>query len=238
MENAYSRLWFDLFMAPVASAGARTEQEITFLQRQLPHPEFNRILDLCCGVGRHADMLAKRGYAVVGLDRDRDILQQARAQTNSSITYLQGDMRNLQDMPGDFDAVLNLWQSFGYFDDDTNVAVLRQISGKLRRGGRFILDVYHREYFERHQGKRVFEKDNVVVTERREMRGNRLRVDLDYGGSRGRDSFDWRLYTPDELRTIAQEMNLQLMVRCAQFEENHAVTPQEARMQLVFQRSD
>ena len=58
-------------------------------------------------------------------DRDAAAVQEARAGAGANCHFLLGDMRDLADVPGDFDAVVILWQSFGYFDDATNAAVLR-----------------------------------------------------------------------------------------------------------------
>jgi SAM-dependent methyltransferase len=71
------------------------------------------------------------------------------------------DMRDLGAIGETFDGILNLWHSFGYFDDATNQDILRQIHAKLRPGGRFILDIYNRESLERFPARRQFEKEGV-----------------------------------------------------------------------------
>lgn len=231
--NTYTPTWFELFMATLDPV--QTRQETDFLARQLPQPDFYRVLDLCCGTGRHARALARRGYAVTGLDRDAAAVQEARAGAGANCHFLLGDMRDLADVPGDFDAVVILWQSFGYFDDATNAAVLREIHLKLRPGGRLILDVYHREAFERHQGRRTFERGGMQITEQKRMEGRRLHVDLEYGEGAG-DSFDWRLYTPDELNALAGVGDFTPLLACTGFDEAQPASPGAPRMQLVFCR--
>lgn len=231
--NTYTPTWFELFMATLDPS--QTEQETDFLARQLPLTEYSRVLDLCCGTGRHARGLARRGYAVTGLDRDADAVQEARGGAGADCHFLLGDMRDLGGVPGAFDAAVILWQSFGYFDDATNAAVLREIHAKLRPGGRLILDVYHREAFERHQGNRTFERGGVQITEHKRMEGRRLRVELDYGEG-AKDTFDWRLYTPDELTALAESQGFTPLLACTGFEEARPASPEAPRMQLGFSR--
>jgi SAM-dependent methyltransferase len=98
-----------------------------------------RVLDLGCGPGRHTAVLARRGARVVGLDLSRALLRAARE--SGAEWLVRGDMRGLPFRDTAFDAVLNLFTSFGYFADDAeHGAVLREVARVLRRGGSFVLD--------------------------------------------------------------------------------------------------
>ena len=81
ISNAYSALWFQLFMPMQKEEW--TQKDVTFLARQLPRPRYQRVLDLCCGHGRHALPLARLGYTVTGLDRDEATIAQARENVSS-----------------------------------------------------------------------------------------------------------------------------------------------------------
>ena len=232
--NAYSRTWFDTFLADFSPA--QTEVEAEFIARHLPLPAYRSVLDLCCGMGRHAVPLAERGYEVTGVDLSTEALAAARESAPQSVTLLQGDMRDLSFLRGEFDAVLSLWQSFGYFGEDTNASILRQISDKLRRDGRFILDIYHRGFFEAHQGERRFERNGLTIVESKRMVGNRLTVTLNYGPAVPPDVFDWQLYTPEEIEALAAEVGFRLVASCTGFEEHQPATSTSPRMQLVFEK--
>lgn len=231
MVNSYSPTWFKLFL----ETQAYTTQETAFIIHQLPQPFYQRVLDLCCGQGRHTRPLAAAGYEMVGLDLDGAALDKARRNTTEGqAIYLQKDMRRLEELPGQFEAVLSLWQSFGYFDEATNRDILRQISQKLRPKGRFILDIYQRGFFEAHQGSRQIEKEGLLITSTNRMDGNRLVAELDYGGSR--DTFEWQLYTPDEICQLAARFGLTCLLSCADYDEQKPVTGDNPRIQLVFER--
>ncbi|MCU0621218.1 MAG: class I SAM-dependent methyltransferase, partial [Gemmatimonadales bacterium] len=98
-----------------------------------------RVLDICCGPGRHAQALDAAGLAVVGLDLSSALLRRAREVTSAPL--VRADIRALPVRGGSMDAGLNLFTSFGYFDsDDEHVAALTGMVATVRRGGWFVLD--------------------------------------------------------------------------------------------------
>lgn len=239
--NAYSSLWFHLFLP--LQTDESTEKDVAFLARQLPLPRYGLLLDLCCGYGRHAMRLAERGYQVTGLDRDPEAIAEAERRTraaNQRVTYLVGDMREVGKLPGTFDGVINMWQSLAYFDEATNAEVLRQVRSKLTPGGRFIVDIYNRDFFERNQGQRRQEIDGTIVESDGYMEGNRWRSVLTYrdaaGAVIGGDHMEWQMFTPDEFVALASECGFTSWLVCAWADENIAATPDVARMQIVLER--
>lgn len=235
MINHYSRTWFELFLEPIDQT--QTEHEVRFLARHLPRPRYHTILDLCCGAGRHACLLARHGYAVTGLDRDAAALAVARQASGDYVRYVEQDMRRLDALGQQFDAVVCLWQSFGYFDHPTNRAILQQIRDILGPGGRCILDIYHRGFFEQQQGVRHFDRGGVEVTERKRMLGDRLQVELEYGDAGVIDRFDWQLWTPDELRALAAACSFDCVLVCSAWDESALPSAAVPRMQCVLERS-
>jgi ubiquinone/menaquinone biosynthesis C-methylase UbiE len=98
------------------------------------------VLDVACGHGRIANRLAERGARVTGLDADSFFLEKAR-EAGTDAVYVEGDMRVLPFADGSFDAVLLWFTSFGYFDDEGNRAVLRELRRVLRGGGRAVVEL-------------------------------------------------------------------------------------------------
>jgi SAM-dependent methyltransferase len=151
MINEYTRAWFEVFAKSIDETS--TKAEVDGFTQWLPLPEYRRILDVCCGLGRHAAELTRLGYDVVGVDRDGDVIKTATLLAPDA-RFVQADQRTLEGVSGLFDAVLVLWQSFGYFDHDENDAVLKRLATVLRPGGRLLLDVYHPAFWRDHQGVR------------------------------------------------------------------------------------
>lgn len=123
-----------------------TGEEVDRICDVLQLKDWEDILDLCCGQGRHSLQLARRGYRnVSGLDRSRYLIRQARSRAKSeglSIRYREGDARNLPYPADGFDAVLILGNSFGYFENQSeDLLVLKQVLRVLKPEGRILLDV-------------------------------------------------------------------------------------------------
>jgi SAM-dependent methyltransferase len=110
------------------------------------------VLDLCCGQGRHTFEFARRGFPVVGVDRTASYVQEARkrvADMSVQPEFVEQDMRQFS-RPAAFDAVLNLYTSFGYFKDPADDRrVLSNIFISLNPGGRLLMDLISREILER-----------------------------------------------------------------------------------------
>ena len=109
------------------------------------------ILDCPCGFGRHAVLLAEKGYLVTGLDRSQTLLDEAerRRAEGEWPRFLRGDYRELPFQDASFDAVLNLFSSLGYLERDEDVGVLRELRRVLRPGGALVVETAHRDGFAR-----------------------------------------------------------------------------------------
>jgi SAM-dependent methyltransferase len=231
--DSYSDAWFATFLDSIHPQ--QTENELAFLARLLPLPRFARLVDLCCGSGRHALPLAERGYRVVGIDANAKALAAAREAAGGRVKYIQADMRELQEMPAT-DAVICLWQSFGYYDADTNAGIIQQVVGKLDPGGRFLLDIYNRDHFATLEGTRTLERAGETVTQTSRFTNNRWRVELRYGEGGLGDVFDWYLYTREEIETLGRTCGLDVVQSCANYDETLDPDPSRARMQILFEK--
>ncbi|MDX1617188.1 MAG: class I SAM-dependent methyltransferase [Balneolaceae bacterium] len=137
--------WFDSPLYEKLYAN-RDEEEarqlIDLLEQTLNLSGCSEILDLGCGRGRHAISLAERGYNVTGLDLSREAIQTAREKAETKgldIEFVIRDMR--YPLPRTFDAIVNLFTTFGYFSsDEENGHVIDSVVEMLDPGGMFVLD--------------------------------------------------------------------------------------------------
>jgi SAM-dependent methyltransferase len=142
-------------MGQVMFGGQRMEMavaEVDSLIQLLEISAEDRILDLCCGIGRHSNELARRGYGVTGVDRTKSYLEIARGTAKNeglSTEFVHMDMRDFV-REDSFDVVLSMFTSFGYFDDDSQqMTVLDNVFRSLRPGGRFIIETMGKEVLAR-----------------------------------------------------------------------------------------
>jgi SAM-dependent methyltransferase len=101
----------------------------------------SRILDVPCGQGRHSHLLAEAGFNVDGLDYSEHLVKLARKRgTGAGLRYTRGDMRKLPGKwTGRFDAVLNLFTSFGFFANPSDDArVIAEFARVLKPGGMLV----------------------------------------------------------------------------------------------------
>ena len=97
-------------------------------------------LDLACGKGRHAVFLNKKGYHVMGCDLSEQNISFAKQQENQQLKFTVQDMRNQLDGYS-FDYILNLFTSFGYFDEaEDDQKVIDAVTAMLNPKGVFVLD--------------------------------------------------------------------------------------------------
>lgn len=122
----------------------------------------DKVLDLCCGQGRHSLELARRGFQhVEGLDRSHYLIQKAKAQSRLDglfVPFREGDARKLPYPADNFDVVLILGNSFGYFETiQDDLRILKEVSRVLKPGGRLLVDVADGEFLKQNFQPRSWE---------------------------------------------------------------------------------
>lgn len=151
-----------------------TGSEVEFFVSVAELPQDSRILDLCCGQGRHSLELARKGFRnVEGLDRSRYLITKARGlaiREGLGVKFREGDARKTHYPADAFDCVMILGNSFGYFEtvrDD--LQVLKEVSRILRPDGLCLLDVTDGDYLRDRFQSRSWEwidKKHFVCRER------------------------------------------------------------------------
>jgi SAM-dependent methyltransferase len=196
-----------------------TRPAIDFVCTELALAANARILDLCCGPGRHAVELARRGYDVVGLDINKRYIALARQlaeREGIQATFLTGDMRAIP-FEGHFDAIINVGTSFGFFESEAeNGRVIRAVAQALKPEGVFLLEMGNRDYYLKNFQAKDWRKleDGRVTIIQRDFDYERSRIVVAFemwGGERiERWSHSWRAYTLAEMVAILQRAGMTL----------------------------
>jgi ubiquinone/menaquinone biosynthesis C-methylase UbiE len=165
-ENFFDDVWLEGGFGPAGDEAP--VEEIDYLWRQLKLRPGSRLADICCGVGRHSIPLARRGAEVTGVDFCQKYVELARKRAERlSVTFVRADMRETGLEAGAFDAVVNLWTSFGYFaDEDDDERALAEWSRLLRPGGRLAMSLVSRDglmaHFQREINQRLYAVHELV----------------------------------------------------------------------------
>ncbi|WP_394824781.1 class I SAM-dependent methyltransferase [Pendulispora albinea] len=197
-----------------------SEREIAGVVKLLNLKPGERVLDLCCGPGRHAIELGIRGMKVTGLDLNPAYLAAARdeaARRGVVLTTVEADMRAIPPLP-EFDAVINMFTSFGYLEsEEEDARVLASVAQRLRAGGRLLLDGLNREWVMTNQIEREWfpQPDGSVLLEERtlNLRTSRNRVAFTRiadGKRHELGAIDVRLYTLTETENMLRRSGLTL----------------------------
>lgn len=191
------------------------QEEVQFLLREVIFDKPVKILDLACGHGRHANLLAGFGHTVTGVDNNQEFLAIAENDASNSgikVGYLCEDSRKYS-FPGEYDCIIHLFSSFGYFSDEENELILKNITVSLRKGGRFCLDILNRDAFLKDFPRySVLEKNGNFMIDRNrfEPLSGRLynsRIII-RDGKRKDIPFFLRLYNPTEINTLLKREGL------------------------------
>jgi SAM-dependent methyltransferase len=223
-EKGWYRGFFDAdylrIFLPVLSDD-RTAAEVNAVVERLGLAPPARLLDLCCGQGRHAVPLAQLGYRVTGLDLSRPLLARAAAAAGRGrrVGLVEADMRRLPFADASFDAVLNLFNAFGYLEDDAqDELVLGEVARVLRPGGRFLQELANRESQVRdwHDSDVQRTDGGLVVLQERalDLRSSRQLVTYTLLHPDGRRAIlrnAVRLYTLTELEAMLRRAGLELL---------------------------
>ena len=136
-------MWNETYLLSELPSEEETIEEVKFIRDVLRLESDATLLDLCCGQGRHAFLLAEPGCFVIGLDSSLFLLNEAsKRQLPKNLKFLAGDMRAIP-LYDVCDAVINVYTSFGFFSDTENVKVLSEVAKALKTGGKLFLEYWN-----------------------------------------------------------------------------------------------
>jgi len=193
-----------IFTSKIIEAAPQDVEHVIAMMKLEPDAH---ICDLCCGVGRHSLELARRDFHVTSVDRTAHYLDRAKAKAKAEgldIEFVHQDARNFR-RPDSFDAVINLYTSFGYFKEPReNIAVLENIYASLKPGGKLLIELMGKEVLARIFQERDWrQEDDIILLEERKVGKNWEYIEsrwiLFKNGRKYEQTFYPKLYSAMEL---------------------------------------
>jgi SAM-dependent methyltransferase len=191
-----------------------TSREVEAIIRMMDLKPKAKILDLCCGYGRHSIELVQRGFQVTGYDLSDFFIEKAKKDSVDSgveVEFVKGDMRKLP-FDKEFDAVVNIFTSFGFFDKESDdFKVTKGVSQALKKGGLFLLDLKNREYLIRNfQRRRWRQQEDFIMLEDNffdlfTSRWELTRTLIFENGRKKENSFSLRMYSFTEILNLLKK---------------------------------
>ena len=153
---------------------------INLIQRSINLMNGYKVLDVCCGSGRHSIELAKRGCDVTGFDLSEYLIREANKlrknieERNLKLKFLIKDMRNFN-FKKSFDVAINIFSSFGYFETDSeNFRVFENVNSSLKKNGYFVFDFLNESFLRRN----LIKKDFVIINDEKILQERRIENDF------------------------------------------------------------
>jgi SAM-dependent methyltransferase len=217
---AWYQEWFnEIYLEVYAHRNEQlAEEEAEFLIEILSPSKQDRILDLCCGAGRHLRQLQARGYCqVIGIDLSATLLQRAvengrMGAWHAPLPLVRGDMRALP-FRGSFQIVASFFTSFGYFQEENeNLKVLKEIQQALTYNGRFLIDLVPLSVVERliPRSERMVGDLSVIETRSFNSHTHRIEKQIQIHGPEGEQTFyeSVRVYSFGETKQMLAAADL------------------------------
>lgn len=216
-----TKLWFEEWFESdeyLTVYGHRNSEEaeilVSFILSKVNLPSSAKVLDLGCGAGRHALLLAKKGFAVTGVDQSAKLLSVAEDEAKKNglhATLIREDIRTVH-FSEKFNLILNVFTSFGYFEnDEDNFSIFGNVESLLADDGIFVFDFLNAENVKENlvPFSRT-EIDGVLIEQSRKIEANNVvkNITLVQDGTVKKFRESVRLYAKQDLVEAMSKNNL------------------------------
>jgi len=242
--NEWYEDWFDTIYYHILYKKRDHAEAVRFIDNLVHYLKSDKnsmFLDLACGKGRHSIYLNKKGYDVTGIDLSINNISEARLSASSSLRFFEHDMR--EPLPGMmFDYVLNLFTSFGYFEDPSDDrAVIEMVNSCLNPNGVFVLDYFN---FGKpsHNFDKPFSKtiDSVCFDIKKHIENRRIIKEITVNDNDKVFHFaeQVRIYTLDQFRQMLEEAGFVIHATFGNYDLDPYLESSSDRLILVAKHSD
>lgn len=218
---------------------SEAERLVELIVKSLGIKSDSKILDMACGSGRHAVIFAKRGFDVTAVDLSQMLLSDAKAtarENDVKINFVLSDILDFQTTQR-FSLSLNLFTSFGYFDDDEdNFRVILKAYDLLIDGGYFVIDYFNKNYLLKNLiPTTVFSENGLRITQNRAIQGTRVvkNITIENGGSVEEFYESVRLYSYDEMLDYINKTGFSIFKEYGNYNGNNFINESSPRL-IIF----
>ncbi|EPR74539.1 putative methyltransferase [Winogradskyella psychrotolerans RS-3] len=206
------------------------------LTNYLNIPEHGKILDLACGKGRHSVYLNSLGYNVTGADLSEQSIAYAEQFENETLNFKVHDMS--KPYPDTFDAVFNLFTSFGYFEDERcNLETIKSIQAELNEFGFGVIDFMNTNYV---IGNLIPEDiktvEGIDFHQKRSVKGGYIIKDISFDADGEHFEFQERVkaFTLKDFETLFEKAGVHLLDVFGDYKLHKYHTQTSERMIMIF----
>ena len=243
MTNNKSEWHLDWFNSPFYHQlyKERDYSEATYFMNNLINrlqiDKDSSILDLACGRGRYSLYLSNIGYKVTGIDISKENISEAKKNESDKLKYMIHDMR--QPLNQKFDLILNLFTSFGYYQEDKdNISIIRSIKSNLNNEGKAVIDFFNIDYvldnLIKYEEKTVDQTKFVI---NRYLENNLLIKDITIDSNNKQYKFQEKVkaYRVEDFLTMFENCNIELKEKFGDYHFNSFNKDSSPRLIMVLE---
>jgi SAM-dependent methyltransferase len=224
-ENFFHGVALDFWRAAISDK--QTREEADFIQKHLQLSTGNKALDVPCGNGRLSLELAKRGFALTGVDIASEFIDEAKQKSVEAVLNVDWHQREMRNLPwtSEFDGAFCFGNSFGYLNDEENADFLQELSQTLKPHARFILDApaIAELILPGFQPSRSMELAGITTTieSRYDHELGRMFNDFTFvrNGIEDKRASSQRIYTYKELTELLEQAGFEIIAASASLDE-------------------
>ncbi|REE25428.1 tellurite resistance protein TehB [Winogradskyella pacifica] len=206
------------------------------LTNYLNIPEQGKILDLACGKGRHSVYLNSLGYNVTGADLSEQSIAYAEQFENDTLKFKVHDMS--KPYPDTFDAVFNLFTSFGYFEDEKcNLETIKSIQAELNEFGFGVIDFMNTNYvIENLIPENIKTVEGIDFHQKRSVKDGYIIKDISFDADGEHFEFQERVkaFTLKDFETLFEKAGVHLLDVFGDYKLHKYHTQTSERMIMIF----
>lgn len=237
-ENWFST-WFDTPYYHILYKNRNDKEAQGFMDNiteYLNMPENGTILDLACGKGRHSIYLNKMGYLVTGVDLSENSIAIANQSSNDTLQFKTHDMR--EPMNETYDAVFNLFTSFGYFDThEDNIKTLKAIKESINEYGFGVIDFFNADYIiENLVAEETKEIDGITFNIKRTVENNKIIKEIRFSDNGETYFFTEKVaaFTLTDFEAMMEEAGIYLLEIFGDYKLRKFYKTQSERLIMIF----
>jgi len=231
-NNNFYKSWFDTPYYHILYKN-RDYKEAEMFTKELMEfiklPSNSKILDLACGEGRHSINLNKMGYDVTGVDLSVKNIKNASKYESENLKFKVHDMRKPLDQK--FDLIVNLFTSFGYFDDfNDNLKTLDSIKSSLNEDGLAVIDFLNINYVKNNLiNENIEEIDGIKFHLNRSIKNGFLIKKISFKHELNEYNFEEKVRSLDliDFKSMFKQSNIEILhifgdYKLTSFDENNS----------------
>lgn len=183
------------------------------------------VLDVPCGFGRHCEVFAKLGHSVTGVDLSNSLIEYAKNSSRASdlmINYQKQDMIVFEsDL--EYDLIINLFNSFGYYGKEGDQSLLNKFYGMLKKDGKLVIDTINAQNVISNgflDNVVLRRKENTLSISKKLLDNHKVsyRIEIERESNQYHTAFSVQYYTSDDMIQMIKEAGFKEVKLYADFE--------------------